>query len=128
MREFTSEGWWYLKDRGDVASVLNDEEYENGKGHLVGETVKIDGFVYTVKGVEAYAKPIIRKGERINLLVAEPRQGPRICEHGSPIGVSQFRGPFAGGARSCGCCKSTYPWLGGRGTPENRCPTCRSVS
>lgn len=76
MRHFTAEAWYKVAGRGDVASVRNDEEYENGKGHLVGEKVLIDGQVYTVKGVEAYCLMTIRRGSPIGLLVAERRSTP----------------------------------------------------
>ena len=73
VREFKADDWWHIKGRGDVASVRNDEEYENGCRHLIGEKVSIDGHVYTVKGVEAPCIQTIRKGVVIGLLVHEPR-------------------------------------------------------
>ena len=66
--------WFHIAGRGDVASVSNDEDYENDRGYLVGEQVLIDGVIYTVKGVEAWALRIIVKGAPIGLLVKEPRQ------------------------------------------------------
>jgi hypothetical protein len=73
MREYKAVDWHRVTGRGDVANVLNDEEYENGKSHLIGEKVLIDGQVYTVAGVEAFALRIIPKGSPIGLLVREPR-------------------------------------------------------
>lgn len=73
MRSFKVLDWFHIKDRGDVASVLNDADYENNTGHLIDERVLLDGVPYTVKGVEAWALQTIRKGALIGLLVAETR-------------------------------------------------------
>lgn len=75
MREFKALDWYHLKGRGDVACVLNDEDFENdGRHHMIDEKVLIDGHVYTVKGVETFAILHIRKGSSIGLLLAEPRR------------------------------------------------------
>lgn len=67
--------WFHLKGRGDIACVLNDQDFDNdGSFHMVGEKVLIDGHVYTVKGVETWCILHIGKGQPIGLLLAEPRE------------------------------------------------------
>jgi len=69
MRKFNAEGWYEIKERGLVVSVVNDEEFAKDSSHLIGEIVRIDGVEYKVKGVEAHALATIRKGAPIGLLV-----------------------------------------------------------
>jgi hypothetical protein len=91
MREFKAENWWRAIGRGDVASVINDEDFEKDECHLFGEKVLIDGHVYTVKGVEAHCLQTIRKGSPISLLVAEDHVPERhYLEHSVAIAFDMF--------------------------------------
>ena len=60
-----------VDERGTVYVVENDKERSNtgDKDGLIGSEVVIDGNEYIVKGVEAFALPMIRKGTYIGLLV-----------------------------------------------------------
>ena len=72
MRSFHAEDWYRIAGRGDVATVINDEDFENGTGHMQGERVFIDGALYVVKGICCWATFRIPKGAPIGLLVAPP--------------------------------------------------------
>jgi hypothetical protein len=73
VRSYTATGWFHIKGRGDVAAVVNDEEFQRDTQHLIGERVMIDGNVYTVVGVETFCLEWIREGAPISLLVKEGR-------------------------------------------------------
>ena len=77
MREFHVLDWYHVTGRGDVAYVLNDEEYENGRGHMIGETVLLDGKEYVVKGIEYHCVLTVPKGVNIGLHVMPKGEG--VC-------------------------------------------------
>lgn len=67
MIEYKSLGKYHITGRGDAFSVEAPFDFED-RSVLYGPA-KIDGTVYEVIGVEAYAMVKIRKGSPIGLLV-----------------------------------------------------------
>ena len=70
--EYKSLDTYEIKGRGRVFIVENDKNRVRDKNDLVGSEVIIDETNYKVKGVESFLLPIIKKGQKIGLLVGEP--------------------------------------------------------
>ena len=68
MRKYKSLGYRDIS-RGRVFAVKNDEDFVRDSKHMIGENIRIDKDGYTVKSIESYALPIIRKGVIIGILV-----------------------------------------------------------
>jgi hypothetical protein len=72
MIEYTSISTNEIVGRGRVFVVKNDRDRDRHHIGLHGEHVKIDGVVYTVKGVEYFHwRDVIPEGQHIGLLVNE---------------------------------------------------------
>lgn len=57
MREFTSEGTFDIKGRGQAFAISAEQMPDDlwDPNYMYGEQVSIDGHTYTVKGVETFA-------------------------------------------------------------------------
>lgn len=71
MEQFTSEDKFEIAGRGTAYAVRLPETMDNEKigERYIGKQVMIDGKVFTVKGVEAWAIPTLRAGAPISFLV-----------------------------------------------------------
>lgn len=58
-----------IKGRGTVYIAENEVERNRDNNDLIGSEAFIDGVKYKIKGVESLALSIIRKGDKIGLLV-----------------------------------------------------------
>lgn len=76
MTEYESITSFNIEKWGKVVLVYCDKDRDRTElANLVGTDVLIDGLEHTIKGVESYALPTIRKGTPIGLLIDEgPRQ------------------------------------------------------
>lgn len=78
MIEFSEAESFYIRGRGQVFSVLLDQETYDFS-HLIGQKVRINGNQYTCTGVDHFAHtPPWRLGERIGILV-KSKETPNLA-------------------------------------------------
>ncbi len=69
MLEYQSISSHTIIGRGQVFVVINDKDRNSENTGLIGETVKIDGESYSIRGVEYQGYKGLRKGAQIALVV-----------------------------------------------------------
>ena len=73
MIKYKSDGGYFMGDGRYVYMVVNEKDRDRPFTDLIGSDVMINGEVYRVENVEAYAIWHIKKGKYIGLLVTKQK-------------------------------------------------------
>lgn len=69
---YTSEGTFHVKGRGDIKTIRLERSQGSTYGHVrawVGETIRIDGEIHNVRGVETFAMGDERLCTQVGVLI-----------------------------------------------------------
>lgn len=103
MIEFTSQDSFTLLDNRRVFTFICPQDIP--VSDLLGQQIKIDGKIYTCRGVERFVRQlgecIIKKGESIGIWVDIPQTDEELANFASKLAAAQkplpaeFQKPFA---------------------------------